>query len=255
MRFVIFAAMAGSPRGLALRAAGLRRPGPHLRRRVRAGAGGADRAVPARQRGTTPSCDTRSIGLGDRAPRSASGILVGASFLDGVGPARRVGPGPRCSTSLGPFLFGVRGVEARARPLRRAPRPDLPRSRSGSRSSRSASGPRRAWMPASSPPPCSASCSQPRCGGPTSTSSRSSPTGGCRSSAVGRRRTRWRATPTRSSTSRWWPGSCSSRSGLKQTLHDLDEPLRTEPAFALVGGAGALPALPRGLPPAGTCAA
>ncbi len=60
------------------------------------------------------------------------------------------------STWAGPYLFGVRGLEARARPLRRAPRPDRASSRWASRSSPSASAPRPASTPASSPPRCSA---------------------------------------------------------------------------------------------------
>ena len=51
-----------------------------------------------------------------------------------------------------------------------------------------------------------------RCGGSTSTSSRSSRRTASSRPRSAASRTRWRATRTRSSTSRWSPGSCSSRS-------------------------------------------
>ena len=62
-------------------------------------------------------------------------------------------------------------------------------------------------------PPCSASSSPARCGGCTSTSSRSSPSGGSRRPRPGASAIRSVATPTATCTSRWWPASCCWRSG------------------------------------------
>jgi low temperature requirement protein LtrA len=58
----------------------------------------------------------------------------------------------------------------------------------------------------------SARRSRRRCGGCTSTSSRSLPPGGSRTQSRDAPATRWRATPTPTCTSRWSLGSCSSRS-------------------------------------------
>ena len=51
-----------------------------------------------------------------------------------------------------------------------------------------------------------------------------------------RARSGWRATRTATSTCRWWPGSCSWRSGIKKTIGHVDEPLETVAAVALFGG-------------------
>ena len=106
----------------------------------------------------------------------------------------------------------LRGLEAGARPLRRAPRPDRASSPWASRSSPSAWAPRPASTPASSWPPCSASRSPPRCGGCTSTSSRSSPSAGSPTLPRAGSATRSRATPSPTCTSRWSPASCCWRS-------------------------------------------
>ena len=47
---------------------------------------------------------------------------------------------------------------------------------------------------------------------------------------------RSRATRSPTCTSRWSPGSCSSRSGMKKTLEHVDDPLKLVPAVALLGG-------------------
>ena len=48
--------------------------------------------------------------------------------------------------------------------------------------------------------------------------------------------TRSRATPSPTCTSRWSPASCSLALGMKKTLEHVDEPLKTVPAAALLGG-------------------
>ena len=95
----------------------------------------------------------------------------------------------RCALDMGgPYFFGAERLAARARPLRRAPRAD--RDHRAGRVDRRDRRRRRgaASTPASSSPPCSASSSRPRCGGCTSTSSRSSPSGGWTNAPPGRER-------------------------------------------------------------------
>ena len=58
--------------------------------------------------------------------------------------------------------------------------------------------------------------SPPRCGGCTSTSSRSSPSGGSRTPRRAASATRSRATRSPTCTCRWWPASCSWRSGSRR---------------------------------------
>ncbi len=140
------------------------------------------------------------------------GLLVAASLLDGVaqGALWALALCPRHGRAL---LLRLRGLEAGAGALRRAPRADRDhrprRVDRRDRRRRRGSG----STPGSSPRRCSASRWPRRCGGSTSTSSRWSPRGGWREPRRGASGTRWRATPTPTCTSRWSPGSCSSRSG------------------------------------------
>ena len=95
---------------------------------------------------------------------------------------------------------------------------------------------------------CVGIASPPRCGGCTSTSSRWSPSGGCRTPRRAASATRSRATRSPTCTCRWWPGIVLVALGLKKTLEHVDDPLKLVPAAALLGGAGDLPARPRRVP-------
>ena len=114
----------------------------------------------------------------------------------------------------GPYFFGAEGWRLVPEPLRRAPRADRDHRARASRSSRSASG-AEAEVDAGVVVAAVLGVGRrrPRCGGCTSTSSRSSPSAGSSNAAPGASRTRSRATRTPTCTSRWSPGSCCSRSG------------------------------------------
>ena len=53
---------------------------------------------------------------------------------------------------------------------------------------------------------------------------------------VGECRTRWRATRTRTCTSRWCAGIVLVALGMKKTLGHVEDPLKLVPAVALLGG-------------------
>ena len=141
----------------------------------------------------------------------ASGLLVSASFADGTLQ------GALWALALvldigGPYFFRSAGWQLK--PHHFAERHGLiVIIASASRSLRSA------WAPSTASTPASRSRrswgwrSRQHCGGCTSTSSRSSRHGGWRTPSLAASRTRWRATRTRSCTSRWWPASCWSRWG------------------------------------------
>ena len=128
--------------------------------------------------------------------RSVDGLASGTAV--GVGPAR--GGVVRSTASAqgalwalalvldmgGPFLFGSEGWKLVPAPLRRAPRADHHHrpGRVDRRDRRRRRG--TASTPASSPRRCSASRWRPRCGGSTSTSSRWSRRGACRTRRSGR---------------------------------------------------------------------
>ena len=126
-------------------------------------------------------------------------------------------------------------LASRAQSLRGAPRPD--------RDHRARRVDRRARAPARRPPRrgrrsrlrCSASRSLPRSGGPTSTSSRSSPSGSC-----ARRTGNAQLTMARDSYSYLHlpmvAGIILFAVGVKKTLGDVGEPLKLIPAVALCGG-------------------
>ena len=139
-----------------------------------------------RQPRATPPCAARCSAW--RSARRSASALIAARLV-----RRRAAAGRAVGARAGarrrrPVLLRRRGLEARARPLRRAPRADR-HHRAGrvDRRDRRRRA-RRASTPASSRRRCSASSWPPRCGGCTSTSSRSSPSGGWRSAAPGRER-------------------------------------------------------------------
>ena len=147
--------------------------GARLRARLRRRPGRPHRPLHARQPRRRRACATRSSGLA-------------ASTAIAVAPARRrlALRRPRPGGALGagalprhgrPLLLRLRGLETGPRPLRRAPRADRDhRPRRVDRRDRRRRR-RRSSTSGSAPPPCSAWRWPRRCGGSTSTSSRSSP--------------------------------------------------------------------------------
>ena len=204
---------------------------PRLRRRSRR----ADRPLPARQprRPELPP-------LGARASRSSTAIGV-ALLIARLVPRRRAPRARSGSLALvarhGRALpVRLRGLEAGARPLRRAPRPDRdhrPRrvDRRDRRRRRVAShlghrrrgGARdRRW--------------RRRSGGPTSTSSRWSPPAGWSRAPEGQVRNELARDSYSYIHFLMVAGIILVALGLKKTLGHVDDPLDDVPAFALLGG-------------------
>ena len=201
----------GAADRLALRAGGLRRPRRSPSPSPTASSASPTSASSCSPAPTTTPCATR-CSASPPAPRSRSSLLAAASLFDGLAQ------GALWALALfldmgGPYFFGSEGWRLVPEPLRRAPRPDRDhRPRRVDRRDRRRRR-RRSSTSGSAPPRCSASPWPRRCGGSTSTSSRSSPAGGWPTPSRAGSRTRWPATPTPTCTCRWSPGSSSSPSG------------------------------------------
>ena len=197
----------GAAGRVAVRARGVRRARPHVRDRLRARAGRPARAVPRGQPGRRPRSAARCGSAWSRAPRSAWACWS---------PRRRstATPSSRCgwrrspSTCSGPYLFGSEGWKLVPAPLRRAPRPDPDhrprrvdrghrRRRRGGRRRRRHHGGRARHRPGGRDVVGLLRRGRPRRRAPPQ-----------RRRGRARSRTRWRATRTRSCTSRWSPASC-----------------------------------------------
>ena len=232
----MFAAMAALPRRRAVRPGRVRRRGAAVRVRLRGRAGRAHRAVRARQP-RRPGAAPLGLGLAGSTAIGV-GLLVAAVVRRRRAAGRAVGDRARCSTSAGrscsapraggscPRHFAERHGLIVIIALGRVDRRDRRRRRA--RASTRASSPR-------------------RCSGSAVAAAlwwlyfdvvvAGRRRGASRTRRPAASRTRSRATPTPTCTSRWSPGSCSSRSGSRRRSGHVDEPLKLVPAVALLGGA------------------
>ena len=201
VRIVMFVAMAGLLLCRALRPGRVRRPRAHVRARLRGGPHCARSwlfMIASRDDAEPAALDRR---LRDQRPAIGVALLVAGSPLDGAAQGDRSGSLALALDMGGPVPVRLRGLEARARPLRRAPRPDPDhRPRRVDRRDRGR-GRRRAQRRPGGRGGGRRSGSRRRCGGCTSTSSRWSPPAGSSGPRSAASRTRWRATPTPTCTS------------------------------------------------------
>ena len=214
---------------------------------------GPDRAVRRRQPRRPAACARSVIGLAVSTAIGV-GLLVAASFTDGALQ------GGLWALALaldmaGPVLLRLRGLEARARALRRAPRADH-HHRAGRVDRRHRRGRVRARStPGWSWRPRSGRRSRPRCGGCTSTWSRWSPSAGCRTPRSGREQNEIARDSFSFLHLPMVAGIVLVALGLKKTLGHVDDPLEARPGGGADGRGGALPARPRGLPAGATSTA